>query len=147
MYVCAFGSTPIAAVLVFKGLSPGAALAFLIAGSATNLASLRSLSEGYGRPLAWRFAIAMVVLAVAAGAVVDLLVDPRSLPTDLGSIGQGAWEAACLALVGSLGLLSLFRQGAEGFVAQIVGRHGHRVRDHCPECAHEHAGQHHEHTH
>ena len=36
MYVCATASTPIAAALALKGLSPGAALVFLLAGPATN---------------------------------------------------------------------------------------------------------------
>ena len=40
MYVCATSSTPIAAALVLKGLNPGAALVFLLAGPATNIASL-----------------------------------------------------------------------------------------------------------
>jgi len=40
MYVCATGATPIAAALALKGLSPGAALVFLLSGPATNAASL-----------------------------------------------------------------------------------------------------------
>jgi uncharacterized protein len=40
MYVCASASTPIAAAMVLKGLSPGAALVFLLAGPATNAATV-----------------------------------------------------------------------------------------------------------
>ncbi|MFC1836136.1 permease, partial [Thermodesulfobacteriota bacterium] len=40
MYVCASMSTPIAAALVLKGMSPGAALVLLMAGPATNMATL-----------------------------------------------------------------------------------------------------------
>lgn len=40
MYVCATMSTPIAAALVTKGLSPGAALIFLLVGPATNMATI-----------------------------------------------------------------------------------------------------------
>lgn len=40
MYVCASASTPIAAALILKGVSPGAALVFLLAGPATNLATI-----------------------------------------------------------------------------------------------------------
>lgn len=36
LYICATASTPIAAALILKGVSPGAALVFLIAGPATN---------------------------------------------------------------------------------------------------------------
>jgi uncharacterized membrane protein YraQ (UPF0718 family) len=49
MYVCATASTPIAAALAFKGLSPGAALVFLLAGPATNAASLAVLSNILGK--------------------------------------------------------------------------------------------------
>ena len=37
VYVCASGSTPLAAIAIHKGISPGAAIAFLIAGPATNV--------------------------------------------------------------------------------------------------------------
>ncbi len=40
MYVCATMSTPIAAALITKGLSPGAALIFLLVGPATNMATI-----------------------------------------------------------------------------------------------------------
>ncbi len=40
MYVCATSSTPIAAALILKGLNPGAALVFLLAGPATNAATM-----------------------------------------------------------------------------------------------------------
>ena len=40
IYICATGSIPIAAVLLMKGLSPGAALVLLMAGPATNIATM-----------------------------------------------------------------------------------------------------------
>jgi hypothetical protein len=40
MYVCATSSTPIVAALILKGLNPGAALVFLLAGPATNAATI-----------------------------------------------------------------------------------------------------------
>jgi len=49
MYICATASTPIAAALVFKGLSPGAALVFLLSGPATNAATLAVLGRFFGR--------------------------------------------------------------------------------------------------
>lgn len=39
-YICATASTPIAAALILKGVSPGAALVFLLAGPATNAATI-----------------------------------------------------------------------------------------------------------
>jgi uncharacterized membrane protein YraQ (UPF0718 family)/copper chaperone CopZ len=45
IYVCATGSIPIAAVLMMKGLSPGAALVFLMAGPATNTATIAVIGK------------------------------------------------------------------------------------------------------
>ncbi|MEO1858240.1 MAG: SO_0444 family Cu/Zn efflux transporter [Rubritalea sp.] len=40
MYICATASTPIAAGLLFSGVSPGAVLVFMLVGPATNLATM-----------------------------------------------------------------------------------------------------------
>lgn len=49
LYICASASTPIAAALVLKGLSPGAALVFLLAGPATNAATITVVGRFWGR--------------------------------------------------------------------------------------------------
>lgn len=49
LYVCTTGSLPIAAALIRAGMSPGAALVFLMAGPATNAATLAALWKGLGR--------------------------------------------------------------------------------------------------
>ncbi|GAB6083990.1 hypothetical protein JCM30471_29040 [Desulfuromonas carbonis] len=48
LYICASASTPIAAALVLKGLSPGAALVFLLAGPATNAATITVVRRYWG---------------------------------------------------------------------------------------------------
>lgn len=50
LYVCATGSIPIAAAMMLKGFSPGAALAFLIAGPASNAVGITTIH----RLLGWR---------------------------------------------------------------------------------------------
>lgn len=49
LYVCATLSTPVAAALVIKGLSPGAALVLLLAGPATNMATMTMVGGILGR--------------------------------------------------------------------------------------------------
>ena len=49
LYMCASASTPVAAALVLKGLSPGAALVFLLAGPATNAATLTVVARFWGK--------------------------------------------------------------------------------------------------
>lgn len=64
MYVCATGSVPIAAVLLAKGLSPGAAIVFLMAGPATNAATIMVIGKSMGRRT-----LAMYLSAIIGGAL------------------------------------------------------------------------------
>ena len=71
LYICASAATPIAAALILKGVSPGAALVFLLAGPATNMASLTVLGNLIGRR-----ATALYLAAIAGTSVVwGLLLD------------------------------------------------------------------------
>ncbi|MGA0869556.1 MAG: permease, partial [Planctomycetota bacterium] len=76
LYVCASGSTPLAAVLVAKGLSPGAAIAFLLTGPATNVTTFGVLSRLHDRRTAVAFATLMFLGASAAGLATDALLAP-----------------------------------------------------------------------
>lgn len=69
LYICASATTPIAASLVMKGLSPGAALILLLAGPATNVANLAVLRTHLGtRGIVINvFSIAFVALLFAIG--------------------------------------------------------------------------------
>ncbi len=49
LYICASATTPVAAALVLKGLSPGAALVFLLAGPATNAATITIVWRFWGK--------------------------------------------------------------------------------------------------
>ncbi len=73
MYVCATSSTPIAAALILKGLNPGAALVFLLAGPATNIATLSMVSGMLGKRSVAIYLAAIVVCSFAMGLLVDYL--------------------------------------------------------------------------
>ncbi len=73
VYVCATGSVPIAAVLLLKGISPGAVLVFLMAGPATNAASLTVLNKALGRKTTIIYLITIVTGALISGFVVNML--------------------------------------------------------------------------
>jgi len=73
-YVCATSSTPLAAALIAKGLSPGAALVFLLAGPATNPATMAWVLGDLGkRALAIYLAI-IAAAALAAGVAFDAVL-------------------------------------------------------------------------
>lgn len=74
MYVCATASTPIAASLLLKGLSPGAALVFLLAGPATNAASLTVIGSMFGKRFVSIYLGAIALVSLAAGVLLNWLV-------------------------------------------------------------------------
>ena len=73
LYVCATASTPIAAALILKGVSPGAALVFLLVGPATNMATITVLMGTLGKRSTTIYLAAIAICAVLFGFVVDAL--------------------------------------------------------------------------
>ena len=71
LYICATASTPIAAALILKGVSPGAALVFLLAGPATNMASLTVLTGVLGKRATAIYLASIAICAVVFGLIVD----------------------------------------------------------------------------
>jgi hypothetical protein len=121
LYVCAAGATPIAAVAVHKGVSAGAALAFLLAGPATNVTTFAVLGRLHGRRTAWVFAGAVLAVATAAGWMVDAIGVPAFPAIEDGAHPETHWlGAVAVAAIGVLAVASLFRQGARGVANQIV---------------------------
>ena len=71
LYICATASTPIAAALILKGVSPGAALVFLLAGPATNMASLTVLVGTLGKRATAIYLSSIAGCSVLFGYLVD----------------------------------------------------------------------------
>jgi len=143
IYVCASGSTPLAAVLMASGLSPGAALAFLLTGPASNVTTFGALSRWHGAGVALRFAVGIVLASIAAGFIVDgFLASYISVP----AIGGHAHEEGrilqwiCLGLLAIAATASLLRIGPRGWMQQLgVGAghdHSHHDHDHDHDDAH-----------
>jgi uncharacterized protein len=77
LYICATGSVPIAAVLLMKGISPGAALVFLMAGPATNVATITVLIKSLGKKTAFIYVASITIAALFFGFFIDYFL-PRS---------------------------------------------------------------------
>ncbi len=71
LYICATASTPIAAAMILKGVSPGAALVFLLVGPATNVASLTVLTGILGKRATAIYLGTIAASAVFFGLVID----------------------------------------------------------------------------
>ncbi len=76
VYVCATSSVPIAAVLMMKGISPGAALIFLMAGPATNAATISVIGNSMGRRTLFTYLGTLILGALFSGLFIDYFL-PR----------------------------------------------------------------------
>lgn len=74
MYICATASTPIAAGLLMAGVSPGAALVFMLAGPATNMATLSVVITALGHRAVVAYLVGVIGVALAFGVLTDALV-------------------------------------------------------------------------
>jgi len=74
VYVCATSSVPIAAVLIMKGISPGAALVFLMAGPATNAATISVIGNSMGRKTLIIYLATLIAGALLSGIFIDAVL-------------------------------------------------------------------------
>ncbi|HEV7732925.1 MAG TPA: SO_0444 family Cu/Zn efflux transporter [Candidatus Binatia bacterium] len=74
MYVCASASTPLAALFVAKGATAGAALVFLLAGPATNGATIGAVRRFLGPGLLPIYLGSIAGVSLTAGILLDLLL-------------------------------------------------------------------------
>jgi len=130
MYVCASAATPLVAVLLAAGVSPGAGIAFLLAGPATNVTTFGVLSSLHGRRASLAFVGAMMLSCIVLGLAVNLLAPGAAegaFQFD-GSHRPSTFQWFCALALSLVFLASVLRQGPRGFVAQLsfLGHdHGH----------------------
>ena len=94
IYICATASTPIAATLILQGVSPGAALVFLMTGPATNVTSLTVLTRVLGKRATGIYLATIAICAVGFGLLVDWIYKRHGhLGTGRGGAGRGSHTA------------------------------------------------------
>ncbi len=134
LYMCASASTPIAAALLLKGVSPGAALVFLLAGPATNAATVLQLVATFGRRFVQIYVISVAVGALACGLLLDLLLGgidgTQSLRMDVED-GPGPIMVLMALLLAALLVRSLVRGAWHAGVLELRAAAG-RMREHMP---------------
>jgi uncharacterized membrane protein YraQ (UPF0718 family)/copper chaperone CopZ len=72
LYVCSTGSIPIALALLGSGFSPGSALVFLVAGPATNIVTLVTMTDIIGVKNTIIYLLCVIGIAVACAFMIDL---------------------------------------------------------------------------
>ncbi len=100
LYVCATASVPIAAALVASGFPPGAALVFLMAGPATNAATVGAIYREFGaKNLAIYLGTIISGSMVAAGLFDMLLTTTVVTATDATGDHMSWWSLASAVLL------------------------------------------------
>lgn len=145
LYMCAASATPLAAVLIAKGLSPGAALVGLLLGPTTSLATLGFMRTTFGL----RAALGATFAAIAVTWLLAHGVNATTLRPAL-VLGGGAEHAHGVFSYVALGLLlawmlrGVYLNGVDALFAGLRlshGRaHGHDHAEHDHGHQHEHGG-------
>ena len=108
LYVCATGSVPIAAALLAAGVTPGAVLVFLMAGPATNAATITVLWKSLGKKTTLLYLGSIVGGALLFGIMMDYFLNPTwfqiSAVTEGHIHGEGS---SWIAIISSLVLMGL----------------------------------------
>lgn len=120
VYICAAGATPLVAVFLFSGVSPGAALAFLITGPATNVTTLGVLSSLHGRKTALIFTAVTLSITIVLAYLTNAIMGDFS-PVALAAEDHGAssLQKVSLACLLALYLYSILRRGARAFLMEL----------------------------
>lgn len=129
LYVCATASVSVAAALVHSGLSTGAMIVFLIAGPATNLATMGAIFRSFGRGAFVTYMLTVVVGSILAAYLYDWWIIDNFFGQE--SIGAGPGHSHdhhdsshWLSQWSAVALLSMFVWFA---VQQVVARYRART--------------------
>lgn len=151
MYLCATGSIPIAVALMLKGLTPGAALVLLMAGPASNAASILVIRKVMGKRTLALYLTSIIAGAIAFGFGIDYLLPREWFTSHLaGSAAccheEAGWFAWLCTIVLALLLLNIVRMKLmHKETCSCGGEHEHDHEHHC--CCHhdeeEHEEEHH----
>jgi uncharacterized membrane protein YraQ (UPF0718 family) len=107
MYVCATASTPLAHAMLFAGVSPGTVLVFLLAGPASNLASIALVRKELGSRALIAYLVGVAGVSVLLGMLLDFIVGlfEFDILAGMAVAGTGAGETPTLVAWLSLAVL------------------------------------------
>lgn len=105
MYICATASTPVAAGLMLSGVSPGAALVFMLTGPATNIATLMVVKNELGARSLFAYLTGVISSALLMGMLLDWIVDYYQLTIEVshgehGDMTSIVYSASAIILAG-----------------------------------------------
>ncbi len=103
VYICSTSTTPLAAALLLKGVSPGAIVVFLLAGPATNITTMLAVKQELGTRSLGLYLAAITFTTLLAGISIDYLITPDtallSAPEQLHADHYGIFHTLCAAFL------------------------------------------------
>ena len=116
LYICASASTPIAAALVAKGVHPGAALIFLMAGPATNSGTIAIIVSQFGARFGSIYVGGVIAVTIVLGIAIDTAIIAFGLTLPVNLSGSESPAIQVVEWAGAITLIALivwrFREGA-----------------------------------
>ena len=143
MYICSTGSIPVAAALMVKGLSPGAALVMLMAGPAVNLASILVVHKSMRRRFTSIYLMTIVAFAILFGLLLNATgIDFTVAAQDACCMGTSAlpspFKLICATILTLLIIFALMMKLFSKFTSKETSDPDvtiYRVEDmHCSHC-------------
>jgi uncharacterized membrane protein YraQ (UPF0718 family) len=115
LYICATASVPIAAALIAGGLPPGAALVFLMAGPATNVATLGAVYRALGARSLLVYLISIVSGSLLAGLAFNQLLVINVSHVHAHEHLTGWWRIASAIVLAGIIVRFAFQDAAHWF--------------------------------
>ena len=120
LYVCATASVPLAAALVVQGFPPAAAMVFLMAGPASNLATIGAIYGRFGIRSLLIYLSVVIFGSMAGGCFFDWLINANSTTSAMGHIGHH--HGGIVSSASSVVVVALFLYFAGNWAVSLVAR-------------------------
>lgn len=99
VYACSIPSVVVVQGLLLLGATPGAAIAYMIAGPATNLGELNAIRKSMGTKPAVFYGLSLIALALTAGLITDQFIFPNYQYHALRVQGELVVQQCCVPLI------------------------------------------------
>jgi hypothetical protein len=104
LYVCSTGSIPVALAMISMGLTPGAALVFMITGPATNAATIATVLQTMGRRTMIIYLAILAGCSLAAGWLLNRILTSQVITEQVHhhAAEAGRFEQICALILAGL---------------------------------------------
>ncbi len=107
MYICATASTPLAAGFLAAGISPGAILVFMLAGPATNIATMGMIKQEMGAKVLIAYLTSLLTASLALGYFTNWIISVLDIHIPMVAASEHAMETSMIYLVSAALLAGL----------------------------------------